>query len=57
MLVMLNTTFDSLKKNYKLEIKNCYNKINLAAKELDFFLIHKEQKLPAAYFAFPKKSY
>lgn len=48
MPVILNTTFDSLKKNYKFEIKNCYIEINSAAKQLDFFLIEKEQKLSAA---------
>lgn len=37
MLVILTTTFNSLKKNYKFEIKTFYNYINWAAKQLDFF--------------------
>lgn len=58
MLVILNTTLDSSKNNYKCKIKHCYNEIHWVAKQLDLlFLIEKEQKLSTAYFTFQKKGY
>ena len=55
MLVILNTTFDSLKKNYKLKMLQWDQ---LVCKTTNFFfLIENEQELSTAYFIFQKKCY